>query len=82
LNGIAYWTVGSRVSANKPNSRENRTKGTTSGSSDPSDEDDELGPCEQSTNPLDIKRLRRYKTNTTPQVNHKIYSNILSIKEK
>jgi hypothetical protein len=51
------------VSANKPSSRENQAKGvtTTSGSSrDPSDEDDEAGPCEQSTNPIDMKRLRRY----------------------
>lgn len=52
------------MSANKPSSRENQTKGvttTTSGSSrDPSDEDDEAGPCEQSTNPVDMKRLRRY----------------------
>ncbi|KAK2446189.1 light-inducible protein CPRF2 [Trifolium repens] len=58
-----YGTVGSPVSANKPNSRENHTKGTSSGSSDPSDEDDELGRCEQSTNPLDIKRLRRKDSN-------------------
>ncbi|CAL5205144.1 unnamed protein product [Lathyrus oleraceus] len=58
-----YGTVGSPVSANKPNSRENHAKGTSSGSSDPSDEDDELGPCEQSTNPLDIKRLRRKVSN-------------------
>ncbi|XP_058785096.1 bZIP transcription factor RISBZ4-like [Vicia villosa] len=58
-----YGTVGSPVSANKPTSRETHTKGTTSGSSDPSDEDDELGPCEQSTNPLDIKRLRRKVSN-------------------
>ncbi|GAU15236.1 hypothetical protein TSUD_09740 [Trifolium subterraneum] len=55
-------TVTSPVSANKPSSRENQAKGvtTTSGSSrDPSDEDDEAGPCEQSTNPVDMKRLRR-----------------------
>ncbi|GAU15712.1 hypothetical protein TSUD_307220 [Trifolium subterraneum] len=55
--------VGSPVSANKPNSRENHTKGNTSDSSDPSNEDDELGPSEQSTNPLDIKRLRRKVSN-------------------
>ncbi|CAK8568785.1 unnamed protein product [Lathyrus sativus] len=53
-----YGTVGSPVSANKPNSRENHAKGTSSGSSDPSDEDDE-----QSTNPLDNKRLRRKVSN-------------------
>ncbi|AES58848.2 BZIP transcription factor [Medicago truncatula] len=60
-------TVTSPVSANKPSSsRENQTKGvtTTSGSSrDPSDEDDEAGPCEQSTNPVDMKRLRRKVSN-------------------
>ncbi|KAK7283020.1 hypothetical protein RIF29_12216 [Crotalaria pallida] len=55
--------VGSPVSANKPDSRENQIKGATSGSSDPSDEDDEAGPCEQSTNPLDVKRLRRKVSN-------------------
>lgn len=54
--------VGSPVSANKPNmGGENHLKGTSSGSSDRSDEDDdEAGPCEQSNNPQDVKRLRRY----------------------
>jgi len=55
--------VGSPVSANKPNGRDNEVKGatTTSGSSrDPSDEDDEAGLCEQSTNAVDTKRLRRF----------------------
>ncbi|XP_027356189.1 basic leucine zipper 9-like [Abrus precatorius] len=56
-------TVGSPVSANKPNGGENHLKGATSGSSEPSDEDDEAGPCEQSTNPVDIKRLRRKVSN-------------------
>ncbi|XP_061339341.1 basic leucine zipper 9-like [Gastrolobium bilobum] len=56
-------TVGSPVSANKPNGRENHTKEATSGSSEPSDEDDEAGPCEQSINPVDIKRLRRKESN-------------------
>ncbi|KAK7351454.1 hypothetical protein VNO77_10937 [Canavalia gladiata] len=56
-------TVGSPVSANKPIGRENHMKGTTSGSSEPSDEDDEAGPCLQSTNPVDIKRLRRKVSN-------------------
>ncbi|RDX61691.1 bZIP transcription factor RISBZ4, partial [Mucuna pruriens] len=54
-------TVGSPVSANKPNSRGNQVKGatTTSGSSrDPSDDD------EQSTNTIDTtKRLRRKVSN-------------------
>uniref|UniRef100_A0A368UH45 Basic leucine zipper 9 n=1 Tax=Glycine max TaxID=3847 RepID=A0A368UH45_SOYBN len=56
-------TVGSPVSANKPNVRDNQVKGvatTTGGSSrEPSEEDDEAGPCEQSTNAIDMKRLRR-----------------------
>lgn len=58
------------MSANKPstgrdnNNNNNQAKGgvaiTCGGSSrDPSDEDDEAGPCEQSTNPIDMKRLRR-----------------------
>uniref|UniRef100_A0A0R0K5M3 BZIP transcription factor 61 n=1 Tax=Glycine max TaxID=3847 RepID=A0A0R0K5M3_SOYBN len=56
----ATSNVGSPISANKPEGRENRTKGATSGSSEPSDEDDEAGACEQSTNPADMKRLRRF----------------------
>lgn len=62
---LDWIAVTSPVSANKPESRDNQGKGvtTTSGSSrDPSDEDDEAGPCEQSTNPIDMKRLRRYIT--------------------
>nr|BAG50056.1 transcription factor bZIP [Lotus japonicus] len=57
--------VGSPVSANKPNmGGENHLKGTSSGSSDRSDEDDdEAGPCEQSNNPQDVKRLRRKVSN-------------------
>ncbi|KAG5098223.1 hypothetical protein JHK82_048077 [Glycine max] len=59
--------VGSPLSANKPNARDNQVKGattTTSGSSrEPSDEDDEAGPCEQSTNAIDVKRLRRKVSN-------------------
>ena len=48
--------------ANKPNGRGNQAKGgtTSSSSHEPSDEDDEASPCEQSTNPIDMKRLRRY----------------------
>ncbi|XP_027332929.1 bZIP transcription factor RISBZ4-like [Abrus precatorius] len=58
-------TVGSPLSANKPNLGDNQAKGaTTSGSSrEPSDEDDEAGPCEQSTNPIEMKRLRRKDSN-------------------
>ncbi|KAG2389775.1 Basic leucine zipper 9 [Vigna angularis] len=58
--------VGSPVSGNKPNGRDNEVKGatTTSGSSrEPSDEDDEAGLCEQSTNTVDTKRLRRKDSN-------------------
>lgn len=58
------------MSANKPNSRENHTKGTSSGSSDPSDEDDEAGACEQSTNPVDVKRLRRYVKLKHSEIGH------------
>ncbi|KAL1337870.1 hypothetical protein AAHE18_10G169700 [Arachis hypogaea] len=56
-------TVGSPVSSNKPSDRDNQAKVATSGSSEPSDEDDETGPCEQSTNPVDVKRLRRKESN-------------------
>ncbi|XP_057722536.1 basic leucine zipper 9-like isoform X1 [Arachis stenosperma] len=60
-------TVGSPVSANKPNGgRGSEAKGgTTCGSSshEASDEDDEAGPCEESTNPIDMKRLRRKVSN-------------------
>ncbi|XLU21029.1 hypothetical protein S245_057095, partial [Arachis hypogaea] len=60
-------TVGSPVSANKPNGgRGSEGKGgTTCGSSsrEASDEDDEAGPCEESTNPIDMKRLRRKVSN-------------------
>ncbi|MED6162936.1 hypothetical protein PIB30_075184 [Stylosanthes scabra] len=56
-------TVGSPVSSNKPSDRDNQAKVASSGSSDPSDEDDETGPCEQSTNPVDMKRLRRKVSN-------------------
>ena len=47
---------------NKPNGRGNQAKGgtTSSSSHEPSDEDDEASPCEQSTNPIEMKRLRRY----------------------
>ncbi|KAL1315073.1 basic leucine zipper 9 isoform X2 [Arachis hypogaea] len=59
--------VGSPVSANKPNGgRGSEGKGgTTCGSSsrEASDEDDEAGPCEESTNPIDMKRLRRKVSN-------------------
>ncbi|KAJ7966014.1 Basic leucine zipper 9-like transcription factor [Quillaja saponaria] len=60
-------TVGSPVSANEPKGRDDQAKGATSGSSrDQSDEDDiemELGACEESSNPIDLKRLRRMVSN-------------------
>ncbi|KAI4316176.1 hypothetical protein L6164_024181 [Bauhinia variegata] len=61
-SSLCGTTVGSPVSANQPILRDNQVKGTSSGSSQ-SDEDDEAGPCEQSTNPTDMKRLRRKVSN-------------------
>lgn len=56
--------VSSPTSDNKPNVGDNQARGTTSGSShDQSDDEDaefEVGPYEQSTDPTDIKRIRRY----------------------
>ncbi|KAM3270714.1 bZIP transcription factor RISBZ4 [Capsicum chacoense] len=48
-----------------PNARDNHTMGANSGSyqSDDDDVDGEVGPCEQSTDPLDIKRIRRQASN-------------------
>ncbi|GLU01123.1 hypothetical protein SLE2022_184480 [Rubroshorea leprosula] len=61
-------SYGSPVSANKPKSKDdNQAKGATSGSSgEQSDDEDveiEAGPCEQSTEPIDLKRLRRMVSN-------------------
>ncbi|KAK7311811.1 hypothetical protein RJT34_10184 [Clitoria ternatea] len=56
-------TVGSPVSANQQNIGQNHLKGVSSGSSEQTDEDDETGPCEQSTTPVDMKRLRRKVSN-------------------
>ncbi|XP_050265125.1 basic leucine zipper 9 isoform X1 [Quercus robur] len=59
--------VSSPTSDNKPNVGDNQARGTTSGSShDQSDDEDaefEVGPCEQSTDPTDIKRIRRMVSN-------------------
>ncbi|ONI33951.1 hypothetical protein PRUPE_1G455300 [Prunus persica] len=59
--------VGSPTSAAKPIARDNQARGAESGSSgDQSDEDDfeiEAGPCGDSTDPLDIKRIRRMVSN-------------------
>ncbi|KAF3446472.1 hypothetical protein FNV43_RR11651 [Rhamnella rubrinervis] len=63
--------VGSPASANKPKGRDNQAAGATSGSSDhdreinTDDEDIEIeaGPCEQSTDPTDLKRIKRMDSN-------------------
>ncbi|GAV63659.1 bZIP_1 domain-containing protein/bZIP_C domain-containing protein [Cephalotus follicularis] len=59
--------VGSPMSANKPNNKENQARAGSSGSSqEQSDDEDieiEAGPCEQSTDPLDLKRIKRMNSN-------------------
>ncbi|KAL6216428.1 hypothetical protein ACLB2K_009651 [Fragaria x ananassa] len=59
--------VGTPTSAANPVGQDNQARGATSGSSgDQSDEDDfeiEAGPCGDSTDPLDIKRIRRMVSN-------------------
>ncbi|KAK4401080.1 bZIP transcription factor RISBZ4 [Sesamum angolense] len=54
----------SPISGNNSKVGDNQAVGASSGSShEQSDEDDleiEAGPCEQSTNPVDIKRIKRY----------------------
>lgn len=51
------------MSANKPEGRDTQARGATSGSSrEPSDDEDvelEAGTIEQSTDPTDVKRIRR-----------------------
>ncbi|CAI9775658.1 unnamed protein product [Fraxinus pennsylvanica] len=60
-------SVGIPSSATKPKGQDNRATGASSGSSrEQSDEDDqeiEAGPCEQSTNPVDSKRIKRMVSN-------------------
>ncbi|GJN19135.1 hypothetical protein PR202_gb06375 [Eleusine coracana subsp. coracana] len=55
----------SPTSATNLNVKESQTLGGTSGSDSDSDSflDIEGGPCEQSTNPLDVKRMRRMVSN-------------------
>ncbi|KAK6116950.1 hypothetical protein DH2020_049325 [Rehmannia glutinosa] len=59
--------VDSPLSVHNSKGGENQAAGDSSGSShDQSDEDDleiEAGPCEQSDNPLDIKRIKRMVSN-------------------
>lgn len=55
-------SVGSPLSANKPKGSDEQARGATSGSSHEQSDDDveiEAGPCEQSTDPTDVKRIRR-----------------------
>lgn len=60
-------SVGIPSSATKPKGQDNQATGASSGSShEQSDEDDqeiEAGPCEQSTNPVDSKRIKRMVSN-------------------
>ncbi|KAK3036469.1 hypothetical protein RJ639_030068 [Escallonia herrerae] len=59
--------VGSPTSATKPKSRDNQAVGATSGSSPEQSDDDDLdmeaGPCEQSTDPVDVRRIKRKVSN-------------------
>ncbi|KAF5456551.1 hypothetical protein F2P56_026021 [Juglans regia] len=59
--------VSSPMSANKPEGRDTQERRGTSGSShEQSDDEDvelEAGPCEQSTDPTDLKRVRRMVSN-------------------
>ncbi|OIS97536.1 PREDICTED: basic leucine zipper 9 [Nicotiana attenuata] len=56
--------AGSPTPTIMPKMRDSPVMGATSGSySDDDDVDGEVGPCEQSTDPLDIKRIRRQASN-------------------
>ncbi|KAG9135233.1 hypothetical protein Leryth_013524 [Lithospermum erythrorhizon] len=56
--------AGSPTSAIKPKGRENQvTSGSSHDQSDDDDIDMESGPCEQSTDPLDSKRIKRMVSN-------------------
>ncbi|XP_059290604.1 basic leucine zipper 9 [Lycium ferocissimum] len=57
--------AGSPTPTIMPKVRNNQTIGATTGSyqSDDDDVEGEVGPCEQSTDPLDIRRLRRQESN-------------------
>ncbi|GFY96716.1 basic leucine zipper 9 [Actinidia rufa] len=65
-SSICDWSVSSPNSAVKPRGRDNKGTGATSCSSgEQSDEDDiEIGgQCEQSTEPVDVKRIKRMVSN-------------------
>ena len=60
---ILKYSVDSPISANNPKGRDDQARIATSGSSHEQSDDDveiEAGPCEQSTDPLYVKRFRRY----------------------
>ncbi|XP_022869115.1 basic leucine zipper 9-like isoform X2 [Olea europaea var. sylvestris] len=60
-------SAGIPSSASKPKGQDNRATGASSGSSheqsDEYDQEIEAGPCEQSTNPVDSKRIKRMVSN-------------------
>ncbi|XP_073101996.1 bZIP transcription factor RISBZ4 isoform X2 [Elaeis guineensis] len=61
-----FLTAGSPTSAHKPKGIENPAPGGSSGSEQSDDEESleiEAGPCEQSTNVIDLKRMRRMVSN-------------------
>lgn len=61
---LYQFSAGIPSSASKPKGQDNRATGASSGSSheqsDEYDQEIEAGPCEQSTNPVDSKRIKRY----------------------
>ncbi|KAL5213531.1 hypothetical protein ABZP36_024378 [Zizania latifolia] len=61
----SIYAAASPTSATNLNMKESQTLGGTSGSDSDSDSllDIEGGPCEQSTNPSDVKRMRRMVSN-------------------
>ncbi|KAF8400190.1 hypothetical protein HHK36_013486 [Tetracentron sinense] len=56
-------SAGSPTSAHKPKGADNQAQGAISGSSSDDDMELEAGSCEQSTDPLNLKRLRRMVSN-------------------
>ncbi|XAR69620.1 hypothetical protein NMG60_11001279 [Bertholletia excelsa] len=59
--------VDSPISANQLKGGDNQARGATSGSSHEQSDDEEIemeaGPCEQSTDPVDVKRIKRMVSN-------------------
>ena len=70
---MLYWvnyhdnilSVGSPTSATKSKGKDKRAMVATSGSSPEQSDDDEVeteaGQCEESTDPMDLKRIKRYE---------------------